>query len=135
MKTKYLLIALLVIVTGCTTEQPTTTSADNGLLEVGAANKLLTAANVDFSQPYNFAYSQTPVENYDTYQTLKPITVTVDEDTTLSIYGSDEPVDSASSEPYVTIDIKAGESYTFESSFKYYQIVSVEPTTAVITVI
>lgn len=135
MKFRYLLIAVAIFTTGCANEQSTTTSAGNDLVAVDAPNKLLTASNVDLTEPYYFAYQESPVENYDTYGTSKPVSITADSATTLSIYGSDEALDSVpTTDPYVMVDVKAGESYIFESSFDYYVITSSQPTTAVVSV-
>lgn len=135
MKLKYLLIAIVIVTTGCQGQTPEPSSADNDLLEVDGANKLLTAADVDLSEPYYFAYNEQPIENYDTYGTVNPVTVSVDQATTLNIYGSDEPLESVDvTSPYVTVDVDAGDTYIFESAFTYYEIDSSNPTSGVVAV-
>lgn len=135
MKFKYLLVLIAIIATGCGNQEPETTSANSDLMQVESPNKILSVADIDLTEPYYFAYQDQPVENYDTYNTINPISITVDSATTLSIYGSGEPLETVDvTEPYVTVELNAGETYVFESSFAYYEIDSSEPTTAVISV-
>lgn len=134
-KLSIIMMLILVLTAGCSQQQAEETSANNDLLEVDAPNKLLTAADVDLTQTYNFAYNDQPIEGYDTYDNTNQISITPDQSTTLNVYGADIPTETVDfSEPYVSVDIKAGETYTFESAFEYYQIDSSNPTSAVISV-
>lgn len=134
-KISILLMFILVLVAGCGKQETETASADTGLMTIDDPNKLLTASDVDFSSPYNLAYSSEAVTDVDTYDNSMQLTITPDSKTTLNIFGSSEPItDSSGMTPYVSVEVKAGETYTLESSFMYYQIVSSEPTTAVVAV-
>ncbi len=135
MKFKFLLIAVAIVATGCGVQEAEPTNANQDLLQVDAPNKVLTASDIDLTTPYYFAYNDQAIEDYDTYSRSNPISITPAEATSLQIYGADEPLDTVEvTEPYVTVDVKANETYVFESSFAYYQVVSSTPTPAVISV-
>lgn len=134
-KISILLIFIVVLVAGCGKQDAETTNADTGLMTVDAPNKLLTASDVDLSRPYNLAYNSEVVDDVDTYDNSMQLTITPDSATTLDIYGSSDPItDSSGLTPYVSVEVNAGETYILESSFMYYQVVSSDPTTAVVAV-
>ncbi|WOO89290.1 hypothetical protein R2F61_00890 [Mollicutes bacterium LVI A0078] len=134
MKNKLMLIAFAIIASGCSVEAEPS-SANNDLLQVEAPSKVLSAADVDLSEPYYFGYSDQVLEGYPTYKNSNPITITVDKPTTLSILGAEEPLEAIDFvAPTEQVELAAGESYQFETSYSYYEVDSSEPTTAVISV-
>ncbi len=134
MKNKLMLVAFAIIASGCSAEAEPS-SANNDLLQVEAPAKALSAADVDLTKPYYFAYSNQVIADYDTFKKMNPITITVDEDTTLTIYGANEPVEGLDFvTPTEEVELEAGSSYQFESDYMYYQVNSSTPTTGVISV-
>ncbi len=142
MKIKYLLIASLVILSGCS-QSAETTNADNGMIEATSIERVLTASDVHLTDQYQFAINDQVVEGIDTYS--GPVSISTDDQVELIIYGSDQPIDEfIPDQPLenqtfiaeVAADGKATTTYTFdeEEQYEYYRIIASEECDIVVAV-
>ncbi len=124
-------VALLVGLTGCFTQEVSETSADTGTMQVEPIEKVLTASDVRVDSEYIFAYSDTVVSGYDTYDNSMGLHVQ-SEDQAYTLYGSnEEPTDISDME---VISEVSEADYTVTDNYVYYGISSDSPIDVVVAV-
>lgn len=130
---------MLFSISGCAKEsaqeQSFHSEADNGLLTIEMPAKLLTAADVEISDEYNFAYNSEVIDGLDTYDNSNPITISAESGEIL-IYGSTLPIDSVEGmEPIANFTVTTdSNSITIDEMDTYFKIISSEPTSLVVSV-
>lgn len=74
------LFVSIIALTGCAETDTQNQEVDNGLLETGGVDKVLTASNVESATSYEFAVSSEVVDDLDTYELEDFINITIDDD-------------------------------------------------------
>lgn len=114
MKIKLLLVVTILLLTGCSTQEPETTVEANPL-EVDSVQKLLSASDVHVTDEYSFAYSNKVVDGIDTYKSGNPITFTSDEEVEFMLISKNEDGSSIDIDEIV---LDESNNYTFQYNNK-----------------
>lgn len=130
---KFILTAFLLLGLTACSQEAETTSADDGLIEAPEVNKVLSASDVKLEDSYDFAYSEAPIDDYDTYKAGNEIVITNDDKLQLDILGSNEPIENESNA--TAIVSSSDEEITLDGNYEYYRIDSDKTGDIVISVI